>query len=158
MNLRAYVSNSKELNDFFESKESGKNSQKQKLFGLHWNINTDEISIPLPYKNPRQVKSTKWTERKVLKETASIFDPLGLVSPVTLIAKLFLQSLWKINIGWDDELPTDQHMQWLQIVDTWNMPFLTINRLLFPTNTEDASEYELHVFTDASANAYCATT
>ncbi|KAL6737581.1 hypothetical protein Aduo_011210 [Ancylostoma duodenale] len=157
MNLRAYVSNSKELNDFFESKESGKISQKQKLLGLHWNIHTDEISIPLPYKNPCQVKSTKWTKRKVLKETASIFDPLGLVSPVTLIAKLFLQSLWKINIGWDDELPTDQHMQWLQIMSTWNMPFLTINRLLFPTNTEDASEYELHVFTDASANAYCAT-
>ncbi|EPB78661.1 Pao retrotransposon peptidase [Ancylostoma ceylanicum] len=157
MNLRAYVSNSEELNDFFESKESGKISQKQKLLGLHWNINTDELSIPLPYKNPSQVKSTKWTKRKVLKETASIFDPLGLVSPVTLIAKLFLQSLWKINIGWDDELPTDQHMQWLQIMDTWNIPSLTINRLLFPTNIKDASEYELHVFTDASANAYCAT-
>ncbi|KAK6026753.1 Pao retrotransposon peptidase, partial [Ostertagia ostertagi] len=91
MNLREYASNSSELNKLFE--EEGRSmAQTQKLLGLRWNTLTDELFISLPRKPPEQ---TKWTKRKVLKEVASIYDPLGILSPVTLIGKLFLQSLWK---------------------------------------------------------------
>jgi len=39
--------------------------------------------------------ATKW---EILKWTSSVFDPLGLISPVTIMAKLFLQSLWQQNL------------------------------------------------------------
>lgn len=152
MNLRAFVSNSKELNDFFGTQEGNEVNPAQKLLGLHWNTSTDEISISFGKPSP----STHWTKRKVLKEVASIYDPLGLASPTTLYGKLFLQSLWKIQLGWDELLPPDLNAKWSRIIDSWNIPWLKMKRLLFTTDSNDSDTTDLHVFTDASTNAYCA--
>jgi len=35
------------------------------------------------------------TKRELIKIIARIFDPLGLVTPVTFYGKVFLQELWK---------------------------------------------------------------
>ena len=35
----------------------------------------------------------------MLSRIAQLFDPLGLLGPVILKAKLFLQALWKLDIG-----------------------------------------------------------
>ncbi|EYB90421.1 hypothetical protein Y032_0220g2511 [Ancylostoma ceylanicum] len=48
MNLRAYASNSSELNQFFEKKEGGKVLEMQKLLGIIWDTSTDEFLLPLP--------------------------------------------------------------------------------------------------------------
>ena len=45
------------------------------------------------------------TKRDVLHIVASIFDPLGLVSPVTYYGRVFLQRLWKVDMSWDEPLP-----------------------------------------------------
>jgi len=37
------------------------------------------------------------TKRSVLNFIAKIFDPLGLITPVTYHGKVFLQELWKID-------------------------------------------------------------
>jgi len=41
--------------------------------------------------------STASTKRKVLATTASIFDPLGLLSPAVIAYKIFLQKFGKTN-------------------------------------------------------------
>ena len=55
----------------------------------------------------------KLTKRLVLKQVMMIFDPLGLLSPFTFIAKLFLRESWAIKLDWDDPLPSSLHEKWI---------------------------------------------
>ena len=47
----------------------------------------------------------------ISSESEQIFDPLGLVNPIT-IAKLVLQNLWKLKLGWDEGGPAKIEEQW----------------------------------------------
>ncbi|XP_018407447.1 PREDICTED: uncharacterized protein LOC108783389 [Cyphomyrmex costatus] len=47
-----------------------------------------------------------FTKRKALSTIAKLFDPLGFLSPIIIIAKIFIQELWTLKIGWDDPLPS----------------------------------------------------
>jgi hypothetical protein len=47
-----------------------------------------------------------------LKQTGTIFDPMGIVTPFTLRAKLIFQELWMRETKWDDELPPDLQEKW----------------------------------------------
>jgi len=63
-----------------------------KVLGLWWDTKSDTICTP---PNPDITMFTfTATKREILKWTSSIFDPLGLITPVTITAKLFLQQLW----------------------------------------------------------------
>ena len=55
------------------------------------------------------------SKRTVLRQIASIYDPLGLYSPVTLRGKLFLQGLWNQRIAWDKHLTDQDKIQWCTI-------------------------------------------
>ena len=52
--------------------------------------------------------SWSFTKRKVLSLVSSVFDPLGWVSPLTVRGKIFLQTLWKEKMCWDQTLNTEQ--------------------------------------------------
>lgn len=49
-----------------------------KVLGHTWNVESDTISLK---KTTYILKSQGLTKRNVLKELASVFDPLGLVCP-----------------------------------------------------------------------------
>ena len=60
-----------------------------------WDSNADTMSFPLL----RVVSETKalhgqLTKRRVLSIAAKVFDPLGLLEPFTVRAKMMLQELW----------------------------------------------------------------
>ena len=66
-----------------------------KILGLEWDSNADTMSFPLL----RVVSETKalhgqLTKRRVLSIAAKVFDPLGLLEPFTVRAKMMLQELW----------------------------------------------------------------
>ena len=48
---------------------------------------------------------TRMTKKSILNYTSSIFDTLGILSPIILEPKLIIQSLWKEKVDWDDEIP-----------------------------------------------------
>ena len=50
-------------------------------------------------------------KRNVLKQLASIYDPLGLFSPIVLRGKLLLQSMWIKKFDWDDKTDTESSKQ-----------------------------------------------
>ena len=33
-----------------------------------------------------------------------LFDPLGLVSPFTILGRLIVQQLWRLELDWDDKV------------------------------------------------------
>ncbi|XP_055543520.1 uncharacterized protein LOC129729063 [Wyeomyia smithii] len=71
-----------------------------KTLGLQWDTVTDEFKFEVPKHSDR----LPITKRRVYSDIARLFDPLGLVGPVVVQAKLFLQRLWHENNDWDVEL------------------------------------------------------
>ena len=68
--------------------------------GLQWNSTDDVLAVPAT-PVPEDYPITK---RSVLKKIATVFDPLGLVSPFVVQAKIMLQELWNRGYDWDEEV------------------------------------------------------
>ena len=52
--------------------------------------------------------SWRYTKHKILSLVSSIYDPWGWVSPLTVRGKMFMQTLWKEKMGWDQKFNPDQ--------------------------------------------------
>jgi len=78
-------------------------------FELLWNPTNDEFQVKNNTKHVQPTDSTTNTKRKLLANTASIFDPLGLLSPAVIAYKIFLQKWWQDKLQWDELLPA--HVQ-----------------------------------------------
>jgi hypothetical protein len=98
-------------------------------------------------------KTSTVTKRKILSTVASFFDPLGKINPIIVLAKIFLQHLWRLKIDWDESLPMEYQTQWERFCQ--QLPLLEslkIPRLVRTAGT--ATNIELHGFSDASLQAY----
>ena len=68
-------------------------------------------------------------------------------------AKRFMQSLWKLGVEWDEKLPTEVQSEWRAISrDLLDALQTEIQRNLHAQGGNE--EATLHVFTDASQQAY----
>ena len=77
--------------------------QPQKILGLPWNASTDEYIIDERlFKRFPNDKFT--TQRKLLKFVASIYDPLGVIAPLTIRVRKILQVAWGKGPQWDAPL------------------------------------------------------
>ena len=80
---------------------------------------------------------------------------MGLLSPVTVKAKLLIQELWQKELAWDEPLPLQLKTKWLHIAkhlsDATNVTF---QRKYFSQNPAQNSTTYIHVFVDASPKAY----
>jgi len=54
-----------------------------------------------------RIKDHAITKREILSGILRLFDPLGLLSPITIKAKLLMQQTWTLNISWDNALPEE---------------------------------------------------
>ena len=88
---------------------------KQKILGIQWDLKEDNLEIKFPMSKPEN----KITRRKVLEVMASLFDPLGLVSPRLVNPKLLFQKLWDKPKNWDEELEIDHLNEWKGILNSW---------------------------------------
>ena len=70
-----------------EAKELKQQGTESSMLGLAWNKERDEIRVSFP-----ETKADV-TKRGVLRKLASIYDPLGLASPVTLEGKLLYRAI-----------------------------------------------------------------
>jgi hypothetical protein len=119
-----------------------------KTLGLFWNPNHDSLRY--------QVKQCdipkRLTKREILSKTAQVFDPLGLVAPVVVKAKIILQQCWSLKIGWDDLLPETIYCAWVKILQE----LAHLNEIEIPRNIIKSSpvQVQLHGFGDASQIAY----
>jgi len=60
--------------------------------------------------------STASTKRRVLATTASIFVPLGMLSPAVVAHKIFLQKLWQDKLQCDELIPSHLQQEWNQLL------------------------------------------
>ncbi|CAG9114803.1 unnamed protein product [Plutella xylostella] len=151
--LRKWIFNSDIQNSqsIFSSKDLslGDNCQTKTL-GMGWFNNSDELNY-----STRHVKDiTPVTKRTILSIISQIFDPLGLLGPTVIIAKILMQSLWLLKVGWDDPLPTNTLIKWHNFVD--KLKYLETIRIPRHIKGDNCLHTDLHIFSDASQAAYAA--
>ena len=112
-NLISWSSNSSKVRDLAMKENVMDADENTKILGMSWNHETDEIFYP---KRKIAVDTRNTTKREILKHTSKIYDPLGLLSLVTIQAKLLLQKLWKDKYNWNEPLPDAVCKKWSNIV------------------------------------------
>ena len=121
--------------------------QSDKALGLGWDVKADELYII----HMLQHASTR---SELLSSLATIFDPLGLMAPLTIHGKLIFQETTRMKLPWKSALPLDIQNEW----NTWtdmlgHLNRIQVSRCLIPPEFTDGA-FELHVFGDASNQAY----
>lgn len=119
-----------------------------KVLGLYWDPTNDFFSYSV---NPTNQPCTK---RSILADVARIYDPLGLITPVVLVAKHLIQKLWLTKCDWDQTPPPEICEMWTHFkLDLRNLSSLNVPRCLLP---EEGVKVQLHGFCDASEVGYSA--
>ena len=107
LNLRKWRSNDVTVSSEIVKQEINEDVQPDdKILGILWDTDTDNLSIDL---NKIYVQGTSLpiTKRNVLKTIASMYDPLGIISPLVIPFKIFFQKLCVVERDWDIELDQD---------------------------------------------------
>ncbi|VDH97053.1 Hypothetical predicted protein [Mytilus galloprovincialis] len=94
------------------------------------------------------------TKRKILKESSKIYDPLGLLSPVSIRAKTLIQDLWIGGYDWDKLLPHALQSEWTRLAQAIETATKTTFSRHYFDESSESSEKVLHVFVHASLKAY----
>jgi hypothetical protein len=137
---------SKELQET-QSTLSLDNENEVTTLGLLWNPKDDQLQVNSNLTAKQTTNSVASTKRKVLAITASIFDPLGLLSPAVIAYKIFLQKLWQDKLQWDELLPTHLQQELNQLLQTIpKLSQLKINRNVICPN---ATNIQIHGFCDS---------
>ena len=145
MNLREWGSNSKEFFKFIAEEDKAP-GVVWKVLGIVWNTENDTITMPACSKDKQSKVSTNSSD-------SINFDPLGCFSPTVLMAKLFIQELWKDKWEWDTSFNEEKVKRWKLISEGLEC----IPQQVIPRNIkllDDSVIYTLLCFSDASSKAY----
>lgn len=119
-----------------------------KTLGISWESNSNMFTfvVHLP---PHDFHLTK---RSFLSRTRTLFDPLGLVSPFTVRARMMLQEMRTAGLAWDEELPAEL----AKTASTWFRELPDLSQVKIPRSLKEpghVTDSQLHIFTDASLEA-----
>jgi len=97
------------------------------------------------------LKTNAMTKRNILLIIARLYDILGLLGPVVIRFKLFVQEQWMSHLDCDEILPE-------QLIDRWQYiyPELhNLNKIAIPryVRFSPKHDWEIHGFADASQRA-----
>ena len=107
--------------------------------------------------NVKPTDKTPPTKRHILSEVTRIFDLLGLLSPIVIQLKSFIQALWLDNLSWDQPLKHNLSQQYNHLSsDLKSIEEIDIPRFILDKDELSNNPLQLHCFCDASTTAYAA--
>ncbi|XP_069969533.1 uncharacterized protein [Penaeus vannamei] len=121
----------------------------ERTLGVHWSMAEDCFTFKIC------LGDKPLTRRGVLSIVASIYDPLGMVAPLTLPAKMILQDMCQMQLGWDENMGDKEAAHWRKWLE--QLPKLSrfkLPRSLVPISFGSIISYLLHHFADASQSDY----
>ena len=86
-----------------------------RVLGQVWNPLTDSLIMILSVAL-KNIETNTVTKRSILSIAAKFYDPLGLISPVTLRFKQLFQDLCKSKVDWDEPLNDEFCQEWNEVV------------------------------------------
>ena len=120
----------------------------EKFFGLNWDTGADDFIFD--FENiSRTAEKLDITKRNNLRVAAMFFDPLGLISPLTLQPKLIFQELCRNKLEWEEVINDRNNInKWTNLGQ-----FRLINAPRHVLCCE-IGDVELHWFSSSSRKAY----
>ena len=91
----------------------------------------------------------------MLYKLSSVYDPLGLTSPIILKGRRIIQKLCQGNTAWDDTVSEEVQNEWTK----WKgklpaIEEIEIQRRIKPADFGRVVESSIHHFSDASEHGY----
>ena len=121
-------------------------SPVEKVLGYNYSTQDDFLQL-----SQLNIKSECCSKRTILSESSKIFDPLGLVLPVTVQSKLLMREIWLKKFTWDENLDSDILHCWKSLAHD----LTGLHELQFPRQAiDDDITADLVLFCDASKRAY----
>ena len=93
--LTKFVSNKHEALKFIEQEDRDELKEINRVLGQKWNTRTDCFLKTTLDQFPRN--ASEYTQRKMFSLVSTIFDPLEILSPLTIRIKMLLQQVWKLG-------------------------------------------------------------
>ncbi|GJQ70631.1 hypothetical protein Trydic_g23021 [Trypoxylus dichotomus] len=118
-----------------------------KALGILWNANVDLLAYRI---NEINIHTKRVKKRIILSHIAQIFDPLGLLAPATVTAKIMMQRLWQLKLEWDESVPFDVYTACARFFKNISL----INELNIKRHCVIEDAVKLHCYCDASIEAY----
>ena len=141
--IKTWHSNKKEI-------DQTQNERFTDLLGHKWDKELDKFTFK---KSEVLCKLGAFTKRSCLAILAQLWDPIGLISPVTIKFRIDLQDLWSSGYGWDDILNEEVQEKWAQNLKLMNhLLTLQFDRKLKPTGA--IGPPQIHGLSDAGEQAY----
>ncbi|XP_035787831.1 uncharacterized protein LOC118468171 [Anopheles albimanus] len=121
-----------------------------RMLGLSWCPTEDTFQLVIG-DEILQLSETL-TKRGLVARISKLYDPVGILQPVIITAKMLMQDLWREDLAWDDCVsPTSVH-QWNEF--TTQLPLL--RKLHIPRMAAPSAPTTIRIdgFCDASLRAY----
>ena len=116
-----------------------------KVLGLQWSSENDRFSYSF------KEWSFTSSKRSVLSYIARVYDPLSWLAPSVLWGKIFIQTLWKDSMDWDEPLSEKLDMQWKKFCEELHI----LSKVKIPRFIPARKSSNILVgFCDASEKAY----
>ena len=123
---------------------------KERVLGVSWNVSCDKFEFQVADNSPE-----KFSRRSILSNVNSLYDLLGFVAPLVLVARMLQQKIVQRKLGWDDDLPELDARQWRSWFEQLKLLHnLTLSRCFLPPDFGKVVCYQLHRFSDAFAQGY----
>ena len=73
-----------------------------RALGVYWDVQTDSLGFDVDVDSFHRRPVTR---RGILSATAAFYDPFGIASPFVIRARILLQELTRLKLGWDESVP-----------------------------------------------------
>ena len=120
-----------------------------KTLGIMWHASEDVFT----FVSHIGKQKSKWTKRIFLSRIATLFDPLGLLAPFLIRAKILMQEVWLNGLEWDERLSPELSAK----VNAWFAELSILSEVKVLRCLQLKKEVKcakLHTFVDASQEAY----
>ncbi|XP_076065278.1 uncharacterized protein LOC143039289 [Oratosquilla oratoria] len=118
------------------------------MLGIKWDVENDCLFFV-----SKGAQTQNVTRQVMLSQLASTYDPLCIILPIIVPAKILFQEATRLKISWDEIIPRSLCQKWLKLIASLN----EIPRCVFPLELNCCTS-ELHHFCDASEVAFGACT
>ena len=97
----------------------------------------------------------------LLSQNSSIFEPLGLCTPVTVKGRILPSEIWKMRLNWDEKIPLNFRLIWNKLYqDLVSLDCLRLRRFVVDPSTsaslsvfcDDSQRFAAYIFQRGSAS------
>ena len=124
-----------------------------KALGIIWDPVSDKFTFNADrLKSDAETYGEAITKRQLFSLGLKIYDPIGLIAPVTLKAKIAMQLIWLDTTKWDQSIKAERLPLWKKYLESLTgLEHIKVSRHV---KIDPSQPSEIHIFCDASEQAY----